>query len=88
VMYRGHKLQRSDLRGWVGSAATCLGVALVVGACGSSATPPPPQGAPPGIKISRHFTHYVVGEACVVSDNGTYMSDAALLCVHGHLVTP
>ena len=87
-MSSGHRRQRSDRPRWALGLGSGLAMVLALAACGSSGTPAPPEGPPPGIKISHHFTHYSLGEACVVSDNGTYMSVAALLCVHGRLVNP
>lgn len=88
VMSGGNRAQQSAPRRLVTGLLTGLALSLVIAACGSSSLPAPPQGASPGIKISRHFAHYSLGEACVVADNGTYMSAAALLCVHGKLVNP
>jgi hypothetical protein len=87
-MSAGKSAQRSAPRRRLAGLVAGLAVSSALAACGSSSLPAPPQGAPAGIKISRHFTRYSVGEGCVVANNGTYMSVAALLCVHGHLVNP
>jgi hypothetical protein len=66
-------------------ATSCLVGTLGISGC-DSGTPAPPQGPSPGIKISRHFRTYTVGESCTPQSNEAYMDVAALRCVDRHLI--